>query len=260
MTESTLFDCYDAFILDMDGTLARGATLLPGAAAFLRAASKAGKRLVVLTDNSTRSREDMAALLRSSGVPFTAEQVVTSSHAAAVELHRLLGPCRVYLIGEQAFAEDLRSLGHKVVSYAPADAVVVGFTERFSYATLAEALPILASGAPLLVTDEAPVYAAPEGTMPGAGSLVGAFRGMGYAPVSVAGKPHGAAVELSLELAGTPREKVALIGDSLLNDGGAADHLGVSFVLVLTGVSSLQEARRAATPPDRVYATLANAI
>jgi len=260
LIESTLFDCYDAFILDMDGTLTRGMTLLPEAVVFLRAAWKARKRFVILTDNSTISREDIAALLRSSGIPFAAEQVVTSSHVAGLKLLDMLGPCRAYLIGEQAFAEDLRSLGHQVVPCGPADAVVVGFTESFCYATLAEALPVLVSGVPLLVSDEAPVYAAPMGTMPGAGSIVGAFRGMGYAPTFVAGKPRGAAVDLSLDLTGSPRERVALIGDSLSNDGAAAAYLGISFVLVLTGVSSLQEAQQAGIPPEHVYDTLANVI
>ncbi|MBN1858870.1 HAD-IIA family hydrolase [Candidatus Bipolaricaulota bacterium] len=243
----------------MDGTLARGESLLSGVPEFLRAASHAKKRLVVLTDNSTRPRDEIAERLRSTGIPFNADQVVTSSHAAAVELYRLLGSCRVYLIGEKALADDLTQLGHEVVTTAPADAVVVGFTSRFDYTSLAKALPILASGAPLIVTDEAPVYAAPQGTMPGAGSLVGAFRGMGYAPVVVAGKPHGAAVDLALKATGTPRDKVALIGDSLPSDGGAAQHLGVSFVLVLTGVSTAEDAILAAGPPDHVCATLADA-
>jgi len=259
LTTSALFDCYDAFILDMDGTLTRGATLLPGAAAFLRDAAEAHKRLVVLTDNSTRSRDEIAALLSRSGIRFPSDRVVTSARAAAVELHRRLGPCRVRMVGEPALADDLRAMGHDVVSGAPADAVVVGFTDRFGYATLAETLPILVSGAPLIATDEAPVYAAPQGTMPGAGSLVGAFRGMGYAPMCVAGKPRGAAVDLSLELVGAPRGRVALIGDSLSNDGGAARHLGVDFILVLTGVSSSQEARNAVPHPARVYRTLADA-
>ena len=233
--------------------------MLPGASEFLHAASRAGKRLVVLTDNSTCSRDEIADRLRSASVPFTADQIVTSSHAAAVELRRLLGACRVYVIGEPAFAADLTALGHEVVASAPADAVAVGFTDRFNYTSLAGALPILAAGAPLIATDEAPVYAAPQGTMPGAGTLVGAFRGMGYDPQVVAGKPCGAAVDLAFEIADAPKSRVALVGDSLPNDGGAAEHLGISFVLVLTGVSTAQEARRAPRPPDHVCATLADA-
>jgi len=243
----------------MDGTLSRGASLLPGASRFLHAARDAGKTLVVLTDNSTCTREQIAQRLRSSGTPFSADQVVTSSHAAAVELHRMFGRCRVYVIGEQALADDVTSMGHQLVASAPADAVLVGFTDRFSYASLVSALPILAAGASLVVTDEAPVYAASNGTMPGAGSLVGAFRGMGYEPVAIAGKPCGAAVDLALEAAATPKDRVALIGDSLPNDGRAARHIGVSFVLVLTGVSSAKDEDEVVGSPDHIYATLADA-
>jgi len=249
MPDPSIFHRYDAFILDMDGTLTRGATLIPGAETFLRLAVQAGKRLVILTDNSTQNREEVAARLSSPRASFSAEQVVTSSHAAARELYRRRGPCRVYLIGEPGFASELEAFGHEVVAHPPADVVAVGFTSSFSYRTLARALPMLASGAPLWASDEAPVYAAPEGTMPGAGSLVGALRGMGYAPAMVAGKPRGAAVDLSLELTGTPPDRVALIGDSLPNDGGAADHLGIDFLLVLTGVCSVEEARQAGHPP-----------
>ncbi len=259
MPESPLFERYDAFIADLDGTLTRGTTFLPGAEEFLRRAVGAGKPVVVLTDNSTRSREEIAARLGTCGVQFAAEQIVTSSYAAAIELHRLSGPSRIHLIGEPGFAEELKALGHKVVSRPPADVVVVGFTPSFDYATLARALPFLASGTPLWVTDEAPVYAASDRIMPGAGSLVGALRGMGYAPAFIAGKPAGAAVDLSLELTEAPRNRVGLIGDSLPNDGGAADHLGVDFLLVLTGVSSMKEAQEAENPPKAIFATLADA-
>ena len=259
LTPIDLFDRYDSFILDMDGTLSRGASLLPGASGFLHAACIAGKKLVVLTDNSTCARTEIARRVRSSGIPFSADQVVTSSHAAAVELHRMFGRCRVYVIGEQALADDVTTLGHHVVTSGPADAVLVGFTDRFSYASLASALPILAAGASLVVTAEAPVYAAANGTMPGAGSLVGAFRGMGFKPAAIAGKPHGAAVDLALEVAATPKERVALIGDSLPNDGRAARHIGVSFVLVLTGVSTAEDEDTVVGPPDHIYSTLSDA-
>ena len=242
----------------MDGTLVRGAALLPGASEFLSEAHRRRKRVVVLTDNSTSSRQVVAQRLEASGVPMDAEYVVTSSHAVAAELHRMQGASRVYLIGESALADDLRSFGHTIVVAPPADAVVVGFTSRFGYETLVSALPVLASGAPLLATDEATVYAAPGGTRPGAGCIVGAFRGMGYDPRLVAGKPDGAAVDLSLELAAASTDRVALIGDSLRNDGGAAHHLGVDFVLILSGVSSREDAERTALHPAHILDSLAD--
>lgn len=199
----------------------------------------------------------MAALIRTSGIPFGAECVVTSSYAVAVALRRSHGACRVYKVGSDVLAAELEAVGHRLVTSPPAEAVVVGFANDFCYETLAHLLPVLASGAAFVATDEAPVYAAHERTLPGAGSLVGAVRGMGFAPEIVAGKPRGLAVDLALDLAGSPRGDVALVGDSLVSDGEAARHLGVSFVLVLTGVSSRDQAVQASSPPDHLCGTLA---
>ena len=76
---------------------------------------------------------------------------------------------------------------------------------------------------------------------------------------TIAGKPHGAAVDLALEVAASAKEKVALIGDSLPNDGRAARHIGVPFVLVLTGVSTAEDEDPVVGPPDHIYATLSDA-
>jgi len=244
----------------MDGTLVRGRSLIPGAADFLRAAYAAGKRVIILTDNSTASRQSIADCLAVSGAPVDAGHVVTSSSVVALELSRLAECGRIHAVGEGALLDELRASGHTVVDGAPADAVVVGFTHAFNYRTLATALPALLNGAPLVATDEAPVYAAPEGVMPGAGSIVGAFRGMGFEPRWVAGKPNGIAVDRAFTLTGAPKERVAVVGDSVTNDGGAADYLGVDFMLVLSGVSTASDAAQMANPPVHILRTLADIL
>ncbi len=255
-----LLDDYDAFIVDMDGTLVRGRSLIPGSGEFLRAAHKAKKRVIILTDNSTASRQAIADRLGVSGVTVNPAHVVTSSYVVALELSRAGRGGRIYAVGEGALIDELRACGHTIVNAAPADAVVVGFTPEFSYRTLATALPILSRGVPLVATDEAPVYAAPEGVLPGAGSIVGAFRGMGYKPRWVAGKPNGIAVDRAFALTEAPKERVALVGDSVTNDGGAARHLGVDFVLVLSGVSAANEAAQSADAPVHILPTLAEVL
>jgi 4-nitrophenyl phosphatase len=255
-----IIDEYDAFIVDMDGTLVRGSSLMPGSAEFLHAAHVRGKRVIVLTDNSTSSRQSIARCLAASGVPVDPEHVVTSSYVIALELSRIAAESDVFMVGEKALADELRGCGHNIVEKAPADTVVVGFNHGFCYRSLATALPILMSGAALLATDEAPVYAAPEGAMPGAGSIVGAFRGMGYAPRVVAGKPRGAAVDLALALTGAAKERVAVVGDSVTNDGGAARYLGVDFLLVLSGVSSRDDTAEGRIAPIHILPTLADIL
>ncbi|MDN5750920.1 MAG: HAD family hydrolase, partial [Pseudonocardia sp.] len=61
---STLLDRHDVLLVDLDGTLYRGATVVPGAVAAVQAARDRGVSTVYVTNNASRRPAEVAAQAR----------------------------------------------------------------------------------------------------------------------------------------------------------------------------------------------------
>jgi len=249
---------YAAYVVDVDGVLTRGAHPLPGAIDALRALQSRA-RVVLLSNNSTRSRTELASHLSALGFAVAADDVFASSYLAAHYLRDLAGAAHVWVVGEEGLRSELAQAGHHLTA-RPTDAawVVVGTDRNLSYATLNQTLQALLAGARLLVTNEDATYPTAQGLAPGAGAIVGALRGMGYAPAAVIGKPSPLAFEIALRELGEPKEKVLVVGDRLETDIAGADAAGVDSALILSGVSSLSDVARSAVRPTWIAASFAD--
>jgi HAD superfamily hydrolase (TIGR01450 family) len=249
---------YDAFLIDVDGVLTRGKDALPGAAKAL-AALRAYGRPLVLTNNSTRSRDDLARHLQRLGFVLSAGEVLGSSFLAARYLALHFGPSIVWVLGEDGVRREMELAGHRLAA-RPEDAawVVVGMDRELTYEKLALALRALTAGARILATNEDATFPTPTGVVPGAGALVGALRGMGFAPADVVGKPSPAAYDVALDVLGLPAPRVLMIGDRIETDVAGAEKAGLDSALVLTGVGSLDDIHRFGVRPTWVAASFAD--
>jgi len=93
-------DAYDAFFLDVDGVLVHDGHPLEGAAESLGMLQQVGQ-VLILTNNSTRSREQHAQSLSSLGFNIQPDDVICSSVGAAEYLRVMSGPTQVWPIGEE---------------------------------------------------------------------------------------------------------------------------------------------------------------
>ncbi len=244
--------CYfKAFLVDVDGVLVKGGEPIPGAREALSELKRLGA-VVILTNNSTRSRARTAELLQSLHFPVAPEEVVTSSYIAARWLLDRAGPSRVWTIGEEGLSEELQLAGHTLVPPQEAEWIVVGMDRSLTYAKLADALRALLSGARLLATNRDGTFPTPQGLLPGAGAVVGAIEGMGFSPEAVVGKPSPVAFEIALRVAGAAPGEALMIGDRWETDIHGAKQAGLATALVLSGVSSPAELPRYDPPPDFV--------
>lgn len=239
---------YRAFFIDVDGVLVRGGQVLPGAPEALARLKGKGK-ILLLTNNSTRSRNQTALMLRDLGFPVKEGEVVTSSYIAARWLREREGKRRVWVIGEEGLREELSLAGHTLSPPEEAEWVVVGMDRRLTYGKLADALRALLSGARLLATNRDGTFPTPEGFLPGAGAMVGALEGMGFPPEVVVGKPSSIAFEIALEVAEVAPREALMIGDRLETDILGAQRVGLDTALVLSGVTRAEEVRERGIRP-----------
>jgi len=235
-----------AILFDLDGVLYRGKKPLPGAEEAVKLARSRGYRVFFLTNNSTRTRAQYVERLRSMGIECDESDVITSGYATA-EYLKSVAPngARLFVIGEEGLKVELRLAGFLISDEEPVDFVVVGLDRKFNYEKLLRAQQAILKGAEFIATNPDSTYPTEEGLIPGAGSIVAAVeRASGRKPTLI-GKPQPFMLELALRLSGARREECVVVGDRLDTDILAGNRAGMVTILVLTGVTTEEEARRA---------------
>lgn len=248
-----------ALIIDMDGVLWRGRQPLPGVADFFDLLSENSIRFLLATNNATATRESYVERLSAMGIAVKREQVLTSSAATAQWLQdQLPRGSRVLVVGEEGLVRALTTVGFEVINdphangREPVAAVLVGLDRKFTYDKLRAASRAIRAGARFIATNADLTYPAEEGLVPGAGSLVAAIRAASSVTPTIIGKPYRPMFDAALELLQTPPAQTAMLGDRLDTDIEGAHNAGLKTILVLTGVSTAEEAQAAEIKPDLV--------
>ena len=234
-------NAYDVYLLDVDGVLVRDSEPIGGAAAALADLNDAG-RVLLLTNNSTRSRTQHAERLVRLGFGVRVDQVLSSSYLAAEYLRDTHDLASVWVIGEDGLRDELVAAGHRLADRPEvADAVVVGMDRQITYDAIADGLRALRSGARFVAVNEDATFPTPNGVQPGAGAMVGALRGMGFSPGVVIGKPSPIAFDIALRRLDVAPERVVMIGDRLETDILGGRDAGLDTAFVLSGISTREE-------------------
>ncbi|MBV9315666.1 MAG: HAD-IIA family hydrolase [Pseudonocardia sp.] len=241
----TLLDAHDVLLLDLDGTLYRGATPLPGALDAWARAAEQGHRIGYLTNNGSRSPRDVAAHLVGMGFAVTDSEVVTSGQAASRMLaERLPAGAAVLVVGTADLAAEIREVGLTVTDHAEdAEGVVQGHSPDTGWRLLAEACLAIRRGALWVTCNVDMTLPTERGELPGNGSMVAALRAATEAQPIIAGKPEPWLFTEAVRRAGAQRP--IMVGDRLETDIAGANAAGISSMVVLTGVSDAAAILRA---------------
>ncbi|MFG1797538.1 HAD-IIA family hydrolase [Nocardia sp. NPDC049149] len=247
-----LRDRYEALLLDLDGTLYRGHAVIEGAPEALAGVEQ---RLMYVTNNASRSPETVAAHLVELGFPATVDTVVTSAQAAARLLaERLETGATVLVVGTDDLAAEVTAVGLRPVRRFDGDvpaAVVQGHSPQTCWADLAEAAYALRKDALWVAANTDKTLPNERGLAPGNGSMVAALRTASEREPIVAGKPYAPLLEDALVRAGT--RSALVVGDRLDTDIEGANTVGLESLLVLTGVSTLDELKGASAESIPTY-------
>ncbi|MGZ4111364.1 MAG: HAD family hydrolase, partial [Tumebacillaceae bacterium] len=164
-----------AFLIDLDGTLYRGKEVIPDAPDFIRWLEKTGRRYRYVTNNSSRTPEQVAEHLQRFGIPAEPEHVLTPSMTVATYIKAHGKGNRVYMIGEIGMRKALEDAG-LVITDQDVDYVVQGIDREFTYQKLKTASLLIQGGATFIATNVDKALPTEEGLLPGAGSLMMALQ------------------------------------------------------------------------------------
>jgi 4-nitrophenyl phosphatase len=221
------------WVLDLDGVVWLSGRPIPGVDEAVARLRGAGVRVVFATNNSSPTRAELRRRLDHCGIGATDEDLLRSADVAA----GLLEPGTTALVlGDDGIIEALGNRGVTVVPDSPADAVVVGWTRRFTFDAVDRAARAVRGGARLIGTNEDATFPTPEGLVPGAGALLAAVATAAETTPEVAGKPHRATADALIRM--VPEGDLrAMVGDRPATDGALAAQLGIPFALVFSGVT-----------------------
>lgn len=239
-------------IFDLDGTLYTGDQEVPGAGAFVQTCLQRGLRCLFVTNRANRLPETVAAHLRSYGIPCEADDVLTTSQATA----QLLSPGRAYVIGEDGLINPLLAAGF-IVADQDVDYVIVGFDRAFSYDKLLTACRCIGAGGRFIATNPDRALHLETGMSPGTGALVAAVQAGSGATPMIIGKPERRIMDMALAKLALNADEVWAVGDNLETDIPAGAAAGMRTVLMLTGVSTVDDIQAAPVKPDCIMRTYA---
>jgi 5'-nucleotidase len=249
----------DSWLMDMDGVLVREHTIVPGADRFIARLRERDQPFLVLTNNSMYTPRDLAARLLATGLEVPEERIWTSAMATARFLDDQRPQGTAFVVGETGLTTALHASGYTLTDQNP-DYVVLGETRTYSFEHISRAIRLVAAGARFIATNPDPIGPTPDGPLPATGAVAALVsRATGVEPYFV-GKPNPLMMRSALNAIDAHSESSAMVGDRMDTDIVSGLEAGMHTVLVLTGITSRDEAERYPYRPSRIVDSIADLV
>ncbi|WP_143463258.1 TIGR01457 family HAD-type hydrolase [Levilactobacillus enshiensis] len=249
---------YQAYLIDLDGTVYAGSKRYPAAKRFVERLQAAGTAFKFVTNNTTKLPIDVVANLADNhDIHVTTDNVYTAGLATADFLDQRAGSGErtVYVVGEIGLRQALAAKGFTVDEEHPRY-VVVGLDSDVTYEKFAKAILAIRSGSTFIGTNSDSNIPKARGLMPGAGALVDLVRyATQTAPIFV-GKPEPIILQNSLTQLGIAPKDALMVGDNYQTDILAGIHAGVDTLLTYTGVSTPEQVAQEKIQPTYTVSSL----
>lgn len=264
---------YDDFLFDCDGVLWQGSHILPKTKETLEYLRARGKRLIFVTNNSTKSRQEYTEKFESFGITVSKDEVFGSAYSSAVYLSKVLNfpkDKKVLVVGQKGLEEELKEAGIQYIGgtdpalmvtgpcdkqlekleYDPSiGAVLCGLDYYINYFKIANALVQIQNPNTLFLATNIDATLPINGNiLPGAGTIVGTLiTSSGREPISL-GKPSQAMMDaIKAKFHFDPR-RACMVGDRLNTDIAFGKAGGLGTLLVLTGITKESQLDAASNP------------
>ena len=243
---------YRNLIIDMDGVLWRGNTALPGLEEFVSTIRNTKIRMVLATNNSSSTVDQYISKLKRMGVHVTPEEILTSAQATGSYLYKIAPKrSRVFVIGGDGITNAIRDHEFVITEDDP-DYVVIGIDKNITWEKLNTAVMNIRAGAKFIGTNPDTTYPTENGIGVGNGAILAAVKAAtGISPL-VIGKPETPIYEQALQRLKSNSSDTLMIGDRLDTDILGAQRAGITTLLVLTGVTTLEMSKASVVQPDLV--------
>ncbi len=247
---------------DMDGTIYMGSTLFPFTLDTLRRLRESGIGYSFLTNNPTKSVSDYVEKLKGLGIEANEDNVYTTS-LAAIDYIKAHYPSarRLFLLGTPSMASQFEKAGFEACADSAddrPDALVVAFDPTLEYSRLCRASWWASQGLPYIATNPDRVCPTDLPTvLVDCGSLCACIEhATGRRPDVTLGKPDPNMLKGIMQRHNLKPDEIVMTGDRIYTDTAMAYNAGAVGVLVLSGETTLETARKVAADEAACLSTV----
>jgi NagD protein len=229
------------FLIDMDGVLVEGKTIIPGADEFINKLLEQKRKFLLLTNNPVYTPRDLAHRLQETGLQIKEKQIFTSALATAAFLQRQRPNGKAYVLGESGLTQAIHDIGYIITDINP-DYVVLGETLAYNFEMIKKAIRLIHNeGARFIATNPDSSGPSEGGLVPACGAMAALIeKASGVAPLFI-GKPNALMMRTALNYLNVHSENTIMVGDRMDTDIIAGVTSGMETILVLSGVTKEED-------------------
>lgn len=243
-------------LIDMDGVIYSGETLIEGADKFIGDLQKQGIPFTFMTNNSQRTRLDGVRKLKHLGIDVTEDQIYTSAMATAKFLGDQGSQGTAYVLGEGGLLTSLHENGISLVNTDP-EFVVLGEGRNFTLEMVQRAVDMILAGAKFITTNRDPSPKKPGWNNLGIAATTAMIEEATGRKAFVTGKPSPVMMRSARKYLGLETAETTVIGDTMETDIQGGVQMGYKTILVLSGIAKKEDMSNYAFKPDLTVSSVA---
>ncbi len=246
-------------LIDMDGVLTKNKEFEPfeDAPEFIKFLKEREIPFRIVSNNSTKTPEDITEILRENGLELGEEDLITPL-VVLPEYLRSLNVKRVFVIGTRELADFLAKESFEIVYDHSVDAVVIGQDKEIDFFKIKTATSaVFLKGAKVVPVNRSRIVKDSDSLyFPGSGSTASyiAYATNYEEELPNLGKPSERFIKETLK--GLPTREVYLVSDDIYTDLQGAGKLGIKTVFMTTGKYNAGELDKAGFKPDYTFGSL----
>jgi len=230
------------FLLDLDGTVYIDGDLIGDVKNTLALLRSKGKKLVYLTNNSSRNEQAYIDRLSKIGIYDSSDDVYSSAMATIEHLKANYAGKTVYLVATEGVKQSFIDAGIKLVEDEQPDVAVLAFDTTMDYDKIRKFDFYIKRGATYIATHPDMVCPAKGESMPDVGSFIEMFYGSSHLrPQEIIGKPHTGMGNAVMNKYGVSAQEVTMVGDRLNTDIQFGQNNKFNSILVLSGEATAED-------------------
>jgi NagD protein len=239
------------FLIDMDGVIYGGDTLIPGANRFIEALIRENIPFTFMTNNSQRTPLETVRKLKRLGIEVTEKHVYTSAMATGKFIAGQMPHGTVYVLGEGGLQSSLHENGLTIVDSDP-DFVVLGEGRNFTLEMVQRAVDMILAGAKFITTNRDPSPKKKGWNNLGIAATTAMIEEATGTKAFVVGKPGPVMMRSARKFINLETADTVVIGDTMQTDIKGGVQMGYKTILVLTGISKKEDLSKYAYKPDLI--------
>lgn len=238
-------------LIDMDGVIYGGDTMIPGADKFIANLIKENIPFTFMTNNSQRTPLEVVRKVKRMGIEIAEKHVYTSAMATGKFLSSQVPNGTVYVLGEGGLLSSLHENGLTMVNTDP-DFVVLGEGRNFTLEMVEKAVDMILAGAKFITTNRDPSPKKKGWANLGIAATTAMIEEATGIKAFVVGKPGPVMMRSARKFLGLETAFTTVIGDTMDTDIQGGVQMGYKTILVLSGVSKKEQLAHYAFKPDMV--------